>query len=340
MDIGILAGSHGNGLNNAAVRAANRITVRKLTEELGTLGKVLVSAANKEDYCDICPDVMGDGSALEGLYNLIKSTDEQYIFVCGSDMPMVSAELVEYMTQFICSDYDCYCITDEKHIHPLCAIYSKAMLPFIEKALAEGDFKLINLLKRARTKYIDLKYTCFDERIVKNTVSKVSKPPMPQVVFCVSGTKNTGKTWLITKLINEFIRDGYSVGAIKHDGHEYTIDHVGTDTYRFAEAGAETVGIFSDSKFSVIGQSGASAEALLEYYRGVDVVIIEGLKDSPYPKVEMNDSLSNPVNLICKATDIKSPQNIDTERIPSFERSDVQGIFSCIKKYFDLEKDE
>ena len=72
-------------------------------------------------------------------------------------------------------DYDCYCLTDESRIQPLCAIYSKAMLPLIEEAMRTGDHKLMNLLRKARVKYISLEYTCFGREILANTVIRKPK---------------------------------------------------------------------------------------------------------------------------------------------------------------------
>ncbi len=343
MTIGILAGGSAHGQNHAKVKVNNRLNVRKLTYELSALGEVLISAAAEGDYEDLGCRVIYDRAEgrgpVEGLYNLISCADTEYVFICGADMPMVKRELAEYMSEFISSDYDCYCLTDDDHVHPLCSIYSKAMLPLIEEAIQSGDYKLINIIRRARTKYIKLEFTCFDKNIVKNTIiRKTGDDLRPSVVFCVSGPKNSGKTGLIVKLINEFIDEGYSVGAIKHDGHDYTMDYKGSDTYRFAEAGASRSVIFSGRSFSVNGKGRKNIEYLLKYCSDLDVVIAEGLKNSSYPKIEMisgnQSSLCDSKTLICKTTDSEIPYSED---IPVFSRDDIKGIFLCVKKYFNLE---
>ena len=106
------------------------------------------------------------------------------------------------------------------------------------------------------------------------------------LIFCVSGIKNSGRTKLIVELMNEFIRDGYRVGVIKHDGHEYAMDQEGTDTYRFTEAGAQISAIYSDTQSSV-NRKEQVAEDMIAACGDVDVLILEGLKDSAYPKVEV-----------------------------------------------------
>lgn len=341
MTIGILAGGSSRGQNDAKVKVNNRLNVRKLAYELESLGEVIVSAASEGDYEDLgCPVIYdreeGRGP-VEGLFNLISCAKTDYVFVCGADMPMLKRELVEYMAEFISSDYDCYCLTDDEHIHPLCSIYSKAILPLIEAAIASGDYKLINIIRKARTKYVKLEFTNFDKKLLRNTLTrKADKNVTPPVVFCVSGPKHTGKTGLIIKLINEFIDDGYSVGAIKHDGHEYLMDYEGTDTQRFSDAGAARSIIFSGTGFSVNGKGRKDIGYLLSFCRELDVVIIEGMKFSEYPKVEMisgdSGGLCDPQNLICRATDDKFPHE---DKV--YSRDDAEGIFLCIKKYFNLE---
>ena len=82
------------------------------------------------------------------------------------------------------------------------------------------------------------------------------------VVFCVSGVKDSGKTGLIVKLINEFITQDYTVAVIKHDGHEYEMDHEGTDTWCFTRAGAKCSAIFSDTQYSLNGQGRTDADTI------------------------------------------------------------------------------
>ena len=58
-------------------------------------------------------------------------------------------------------------------------------------------------------------------------------------VLAVSGLHNSGKTTLLEKLLPALRSRGLKVGIIKHDGHDFTPDVPGTDSYRLREAGAE-----------------------------------------------------------------------------------------------------
>ena len=73
-----------------------------------------------------------------------------------------------------------------------------------------------------------------------------------QCVLAVCGVKNSGKTTLIEKLVRRFAALGYSVAVLKHDGHEFSCDVPGTDSYRFWEAGACGTAVFSGSQLFII----------------------------------------------------------------------------------------
>lgn len=347
LSTGILAGGKSTrmGRNKALLQLNNRRFIDHIADELSIFSEVLISSAEKGIYEDTGFKVVYDDHAgigpIEGIYQILKEAEEEYVFICAADMPFLKKELVSYMAEFISSDYDCFCLMDEDHIHPLCAIYSKRMLGVIEELIAKGQYRLMSVLSKVRTKYIKLEMTCFDKKIVKNinTRDEYKRLVLP-IVFCVSAVKNSGKTGLIIKLINEFIREGYSVGVLKHDGHDYIMDHEGTDTERFSRAGAVCSAIFSDTQYSINEKRTVGPKQMIEKCRDVDVLIIEGMKASPYPKIEVvrreisNKSICNPDSLICIATDVVSPSEV---KCPVYGLDDMEGIFLCLKRYFGLD---
>ena len=108
-------------------------------------------------------------------------------------------------------------------------------------------------------------------------------------IFAVSGYKNSGKTTMITRLIPELTRRGCWVAVIKHDGHDFTPDVPGTDSYRHREAGAYGTAVFSDYRFLVTKETVSPGErvdeqTLIKLFPEADIILIEGLKNSAYPK--------------------------------------------------------
>lgn len=352
LSVGILAGGNSTrmGQNKALMEWDQERMIDRLADRMGTFSEVIISAADRGVYEDmglpVVYDIHRNIGPMEGIYQVLSKAENEYVFICAVDMPNISAQLVSYLADFICSDYDCYVIADEKHIQPLCAIYSKKILPVIKELIEKGEYRLRNILSRVRTKYISLEYSRFDKSTVKNinTYTDYVESVKP-FVFCVSGLHNSGKTGLIEKLINEFISDGYSVGVLKHDGHDCYTDALGSDTARFTDAGAVCVSIMTKSRYSIHVRESMDAAILIKQMCRMksppDIIIIEGMKHSGYPKIEVirqeicENSVCDSRALICIATDVMSFGKMDC---PVYGISDIQGIFLCLKKYFGLER--
>ena len=341
----VLAGGKSSrmGQNKVLMEYQNRRFLDRICDELrGFDEETCISAAAPGEYEYLGLPVVCDENReigpIEGIRQVLLHTSCDYVFVCAGDMPFITGDLVRYMAEFISSDYDCYCMVDEEHVHPLCAIYSKDVLPVIEELIRQGQYRLLQILRRVRTKYIRLESSSFDKKQLRNinTREEYERLSLP-LVFCVSGIKDSGKTGLIIKLINEFIRDGYSVGVIKHDGHEYIMDHEGTDTQRFTAAGAQISAIYSGTQSSVNRRGEVSVEQMIGQCSGVDVLILEGQKSSVYPKVEVvRSGISDrpecdPKYLIAIATDVVKQ---DVMSCPVYDMNDAAGIYTCILKYF------
>ncbi len=348
LSAGVLAGGKSSrmGQDKALLTINNQCFLEKITKELSVFDEVLLSVASKAEYSGFGLPMFADEhkeiGPIEGIYQIVKHASNEFVFICAADMPFISSSLVSYMAEYISSDYDCYVIMDEEHIHPLCAIYSWAVLPVIEKLIADDRRRLLDILNNVRTKYIKLETSCFDKRIVKNINTRDEYVRLIRpAVFCVSGVKNSGKTGLITRLIHEFMSDGYQVGVIKHDGHDYVMDHKGTDTFRFSEAGAVMSSIFSDYRCSVHFTGKKTLEEMIAFAGNeCDVIIIEGAKKSLYPKIEVvrreisESMICDENTFICVVTDVVSKDRV---KCPVFGLDDVKGIFLCVKKYLGLE---
>ena len=145
-------------------------------------------------------------------------------------------------------------------------------------------------------------------------------------VMAVCGLKNSGKTTLISALVKELSSRGYRTAVIKHDGHDFSCDVPGTDSSQFMEAGACGAAVYSEGRLFVhrLGFSGDALE-LVSLFPGADVVLIEGMKDSTLPKMEVvrrgigDKPVSNPEGRILIVTDY--PSGTFAEKQASFEET-------------------
>lgn len=104
-------------------------------------------------------------------------------------------------------------------------------------------------------------------------------------VLAVSGEKNTGKTTLIAALLPKLAARGLRVAVIKHDGHSFTPDVPGTDTHRFLTAGAVGAAVYDAEKYMLTKREPTDELALCAHFPQADLILLEGLKHSPHPKL-------------------------------------------------------
>lgn len=105
------------------------------------------------------------------------------------------------------------------------------------------------------------------------------------VIFAVSGEKNSGKTTLIEAMLPILKEKGIKTAVIKHDGHSFEPDVPGTDTYRFLKNGAAGTAVYDSGKFMLVKYCSVSEKDLFEAFPDADLILIEGLKNSDYPKI-------------------------------------------------------
>lgn len=106
----------------------------------------------------------------------------------------------------------------------------------------------------------------------------------------LTGWSGSGKTVLLTALIPLFRARGLSVSTIKHAHHGFDLDQPGKDSWRHRQAGATEVLIGSARRWALMHElDGKEPELpeLLARLSPVDLVLVEGFKANPHPKIEV-----------------------------------------------------
>jgi molybdopterin-guanine dinucleotide biosynthesis protein MobB len=106
-------------------------------------------------------------------------------------------------------------------------------------------------------------------------------------VYSVVAYSNTGKTTLLEKLIPELGRRGYRTAVIKHDAHEFEIDREGKDSWRLTKAGAAVTVVASRTKAAIMENRFVPIEELIARIKDVDIILTEGYKHGPWPKIAL-----------------------------------------------------
>jgi molybdopterin-guanine dinucleotide biosynthesis protein MobB len=110
-------------------------------------------------------------------------------------------------------------------------------------------------------------------------------------IVSIIGRKNAGKTTLAVALTSELVRRGHRVMTIKHGHHPADADRKGSDTWRhFHEGHAERVLIASPDLRVLFERSPDDYDPIglaRHYMQGADIVLTEGYKSAPLPKIEV-----------------------------------------------------
>jgi len=116
-------------------------------------------------------------------------------------------------------------------------------------------------------------------------------------IIGVAGTKNTGKTTLVTLIVSELVRRGYRVGTVKHTHHD--LDLEGKDTWKHREAGSELVVGSGETTFFLIKDELKLDKILkiINSMKELDYLIIEGFKFANYPKISTDDFTITNINV-------------------------------------------
>lgn len=151
-------------------------------------------------------------------------------------------------------------------------------------------------------------------------------------VIGFSAYSGTGKTTVMERVIRALTQKGLRVGVVKHDGHDFDIDHPGRDSYRHTQAGAQTVAIASAKKTAVIRQAGSTLEQCLDRIQNVDLILVEGFKHAAIPRIGLCRKETGkgfpepPENYIAVITD---DQELQTG-VPRFSFNDTPGVADFI----------
>lgn len=110
-------------------------------------------------------------------------------------------------------------------------------------------------------------------------------------IFGLAGWSGSGKTTLMEGLVRDFTRRGLVVSTMKHAHCRVDIDKKGKDTFRHREAGASEVMLVSPDRWALMhemrGEAEPSMEDLAARMSPADLLLVEGFRSYPHPKIEV-----------------------------------------------------
>lgn len=162
-------------------------------------------------------------------------------------------------------------------------------------------------------------------------------------VLGITGFSGSGKTTLLERLMPQLSEAGLSLSSVKHTHHDFDLDRPGKDSYRHRQAGAREVMIGSGTRWALMHELRGAEEyelaALLARMSPVDLVLVEGFKRDPHPKIEVwrPRATSTPPlfpqdgNIIAVATDQPfDPDGMGRAGLPVLDVGDVEAVAAFV----------
>ena len=159
-------------------------------------------------------------------------------------------------------------------------------------------------------------------------------------IISIVGNSGVGKTTFLEKLIRELKSRGYRVAAIKHDAHNFQMDHPGKDTYRLAEAGSDIVIISAPDRLALlesVREERTLDELVAMVSDRVDIVLTEGYRRAAKAKIEVSrrdfgsELVASSQDLLALVTD----QQFDLD-VPHFGLNDAAAVADLLERRFGL----
>jgi molybdopterin-guanine dinucleotide biosynthesis adapter protein len=156
-------------------------------------------------------------------------------------------------------------------------------------------------------------------------------------VIGIVGWSGSGKTSLLVALLPLLRESGLTVSTMKHAHHPFDLDRPGKDSYCHREAGASEVMVVAASRWVLMHEYREEAEptieSLIERMTPVDLLLIEGFKTHPHPKLEIHRA-SEGRPLLCTGDPdivaVASDTLLPGLKIPRLDLNDPKAIAGFI----------
>jgi molybdopterin-guanine dinucleotide biosynthesis protein B len=233
---------------------------------------------------------------------------------------------------------------------PLAAIYKRSVLTQVQEALEGEDVSMHGLLDKIPFMDMDM---IEDAELYQNVNTRLSyklakakainrnrSVPIVTVSACQS---KSGKTTVVAGLIQALSEKGVVVGMVKSDGHGFSMDKEGTDTWKASQAGAKAVAIAGPNGYAmVVHQEHMDRQQQLIRLANempVDLVILESRSHGVAPIIEVvradheDTRLTQLEDIVAVVTDIEEPLEGNTlcEQF-SFNEEDMERLADWVLK--------
>lgn len=172
-------------------------------------------------------------------------------------------------------------------------------------------------------------------------------PAFDTPIIGIAGWKNSGKTTLSVRLIEEFTLRGLKVASIKHSHHDFQVDDAETDSARHRRAGASQTAMVGGERWALVtelrGAPEPTFEQIVASLAPADLILVEGYKNAPIPKIEARRAVQLSKRALSETDTrviaIAADHAVDDAlALPVFSLDDVRGLANFIEARLGLHR--
>ncbi len=345
----------GEMLRKAVLTECGEILVSINRELEESEAHIIEEARSFGRHIQLVPDTIAMKGPLSGLQSALSvGTREAYIVV-SADMPWFSFHWLPSWEVHIDAFLQGELLAMVPYVglqeyEPLAAIYKRSVLDTIQETLEGEDVSMHGVLDKIPYMEMDMieeaeLYSNVNTRLsykLAKAKSANRERSVPIVTISASQSKS-GKTAVATSLINRLSQRGIVVGMVKSDGHGFSMDQEGTDTWKASQAGAKAVAIAGPNGYAMVvhGESMQRQQQLIRLANEmpVDLVLLESRSHGVAPIIEVvranhNDTrLQQLEDIVAVVTDIDDTLDGNTicEQF-SFSDEDMDRLADWILK--------
>lgn len=158
------------GMDKALVEYNGETFIGRLMRELDWFEEKLIARGEQAEIWGaaaggwrVISDVFQNQGPLGGLHAALCACEAEAVFVVSCDMPLVKSSLVrDLIARWEESGRDSSLVgvdaviaaAPDGSVHPLCGIYSKAILPVLEEQLNGNQNRVMELLRKLRVRLV------------------------------------------------------------------------------------------------------------------------------------------------------------------------------------------
>ncbi|NTW50675.1 MAG: molybdenum cofactor guanylyltransferase, partial [Chlorobiales bacterium] len=126
---------------------------KRLTKKFARVA--IIGKEEKHTDLPFISDAIAVQCPLVGIYSGLLSSDSDWNFFVGVDLPLVDISLITLLENYLSDTYQIVLPEADGKWHPLCAFYHRSLIPAIKAALDGGNYRLMDLIRPARHLMVD-----------------------------------------------------------------------------------------------------------------------------------------------------------------------------------------